>query len=94
LTVSGLLRLDERIELLDRRLSEQEALLDRYRKALGMPGRSPVPTPSLRRTPSAWRRPALALGYVFTTFGRLILAGMMTVLVLALVAASLRLISK
>lgn len=88
------LRLDERLELLDRRLSEQEALLERLRELLGMPQRPAVLTPSPPRSLTIWPRTALAVGYVFGVFARLIVAGMLTVLALAVVAAALRLISK
>lgn len=87
------LRLDERLELLDLRLSEQEALLERLRGLLGVPQRPVVLTPSPPRTLTTWRTTALAVGYVFGVFGRLIVAGTMTVLALAVLAGALRLIS-
>jgi hypothetical protein len=90
LTATLLLRLDERLELLDRRLGEQEALLERFRKTLGMPERSAACAPPLRRSPTI----SLAARYVLATFGRLIVAGVMTVLALAVVAAALRLITR
>jgi hypothetical protein len=89
-----LLRLDERLEILDRRLSEQEALLARFRESLGVPQRPVVLTPSRPPRLTGWRTTALAGGYVFGVFARLIIAGTMTVLALAGVAGALRLISK
>jgi hypothetical protein len=89
------LRLDERLQLLDRRLSEQEALLERLRELLGLlPRPAVVLAPSPPPTLTIWRRTALAVECAFGVFARLILAGMMTVLALAVVAAALRLISK
>jgi len=90
LTATLLLRLDERLELLDRRLGEQEELLERFRKTLGMPERSAASLPPLRRSPATW----LAARYVLATFGRLIVTGVMTVLALAAVAAALRLFTR
>ena len=87
-------RLDERLEILDRRLSEQEALLARFRESLGMPQRRAVLTLSPQPRLTSWRTTALAGGYVFGVFARLIIAGAMTVLALAVVAGALRLISK
>jgi hypothetical protein len=88
------LRLGERLEILDRRLSEQEALLARFRESLGMPQQQAVPTPSPEPRLPSWRSTALACGYVFGVFARLIIAGTMTVLALAVVAGALRVISK
>jgi hypothetical protein len=88
------LRLDKRLELLERRLSEQETLLERLRESLRMPQRPAVLTPSPPRNLTNWRRTALAVGYAFGVFARLIVAGMTTILALAVVAATLRLISK
>jgi len=94
LTARRPLRLDKRLKLLERRLSEQEALLERLRELLGMPQRPAVLTPSPSRSLTNWRRTALAVGYAFGVFARLIVAGMTTILALAVVAALLRLISK
>jgi hypothetical protein len=86
-------RFNQRLDLLDRRLSEQEALLERLRESLGMPRRPAVLTPPSQSSTSR-PRTALALGYVFGVFARLIVAGTMTVLALAVLAGALRLISK
>jgi hypothetical protein len=88
------LRLDERLEILDRRLSEQEALLARFRESLGMPQQRAVPTRSPEPGSTSWRTTALAGGYVLGVFAKLIIAGTMTVLALAVVAGALRLISR
>ena len=87
-------RLDKRLELLDRRLSEQEALLERLWELLGMPQRPAVLTPPPPRSLTNWRRTTLGVVYAFGVFARLIVAGMATLLTLAVVAAMLRLISK
>ena len=89
MTAALLLRLDERLESIDRRLGEQEALLERFRRTLGMPERSAVPPPLPHGSTMS-----LAARYVLATFGRLIVAGVMTVLALAAVAAALRLITR
>lgn len=88
------LRLDKRLELLERRLSEQEALLGRFRELLRMPQRPAVLTPPTPCSLTISRRTALGVGYAFGVFARLIVAGMATLLALAVVAATLRLISK
>lgn len=87
-------RLDKRLDLLERRLSEQEALLERCRELLGLPQRPTVPTPSPAGGLTLWRVMPLAVTYAFGVCARLIVAGMMTVLALAIVGAALRLIVK
>ena len=87
-------RLDKRLESLERRMGEQEALLDRLRELLGMPQRPLVLTPSPTRSVTNWRRTALGAGYAFGVFARLIVTGMATLLALGVVAAILRLISR
>ena len=87
-------RLDKRLESLERRLGEQEALLDRLHELLGMPQRPAVPTPLPPRGLTNWRRAALGAGYAFGVFARLIITGMATLLALGVVAAILRLISR
>jgi hypothetical protein len=86
-------RLDKRLESLERRLGEQEELLERLHELLGMPQRPAVLTPSPRSVTN-WRRTALGAGYAFGVFARLIVTGMATLLALGVVAAILRLISR
>jgi hypothetical protein len=87
-------RLDKRLESLERRLGEQEALLARLHELLGMPQRPAVLTRSPPRSLTNWRRTALGAGYAFGIFARLIVTGMATLLALGVVAAILRLISR
>lgn len=88
------LRLDERLDFLDRRLSEQEALLERLWELLGMPQRSHVLTPSPPATLTIWGRAAIMVECIVGVFARLIVTGIITVLALIVAAAVLRLISK
>jgi hypothetical protein len=92
--LSRRVRLDKRLEILERRLSEQEALLQRLHELLGMPPRPAILMPWPPRSPPIWRRMPIAVAYAFGVFTRLIVGGIATLLALAVVAAMLRLISK
>lgn len=88
------LRLDKRLERLELRLTEQEALLERLRELLRMPHRRTALTSPPPSSLPIWRRTALGVVYASGVFARLLVAGTATLLALGVVAATLRLISK